>query len=173
MVVRRNSFTIPFPLTSMQTKVLSWSPVAVTKHLLLQLACHEQNFPGSLHLLKSFACYKLILLLSHLFASLDQSSLMLGSAALCKNTVGLANVDLGRLINFIKHEPPHTEHSKERLLWEFRCNHGMCPHCGNKTHKRKGMLRRGFVPLTIPGYADRGVCIHPHCTCCLRACVCV
>jgi hypothetical protein len=43
----------------------------------------------------------------------------LGSAALCKNTVGLANVDLGGLINFIKHEPPHNEHSKEQLLWEF------------------------------------------------------
>lgn len=46
-------------------------------------------------------------------------------------------------------------------LWEFRMKQGMCPHCGNKTHKR--MLRGAFRPLTIPRYVNHGACCHPGC----------
>jgi hypothetical protein len=79
------------------------------------------------------------------------------------NVAGLANIDFG--VSFIKNEPPATEHSKEHFLWAFRCHNGQCPHCGNKTHQRKSLLhvRRGFRPLTIDGYVDRGVCCHPLC----------
>lgn len=87
---------------------------------------------------------------------------------------GLANLDFSAF-TYIKNEPPATEHSRERDLWAFRCQNGQCPHCGNKTHRRKSLLhvRGGFRPLTIPGYVDRGVCCHPLCKFpCFVSCCC-
>lgn len=62
---------------------------------------------------------------------------------------------------FIIHKAPLTSDGKEWRLWNNRLKRGMCPHCGNQTHRIT--LMRNFKPLHNPGYVDHGVCIHPHC----------
>lgn len=73
-------------------------------------------------------------------------------------------VDVGGFFNFIRNVPPDNEYTKEKQLWVHRCNNGMCPHCGQKLFKlRRLRFRKKFVPLTIAGKVDNGVCTHPSC----------
>ena len=73
------------------------------------------------------------------------------------------NVESVAFLNITHRPAPHTAHTKETRVWMYRCNHGRCPVCGNRTHKRSAKKLGQWEALNIPGIVMCGVCIHPHC----------
>ena len=60
---------------------------------------------------------------------------------------------------------PDQPSAAELEIWKFRMCRGFCPNCGNQTHDRvRQGLQWKWKGLTVPGYADRGICTHPSCT---------
>lgn len=77
-----------------------------------------------------------------------------------RRTLGLDN-GIFDGIDFINDEPA-VDMERSHVIWKYRVKRFMCPHCGNKTHRRDDLSRK-VIGLHVPGYVDHGKCVHPEC----------